>query len=430
MSLFLPLYRTSAAALFPFLKKRLARRHTAGFDERCGVYAREKSEALRATRNIWVHAVSVGEVQAASSFVRAMREDGWDGSITLSTVTETGARSAQNLIGSRMTAHVYAPYDVPAVVRAACDALQPALYVTVETEIWPNLLTELKRRNVPRVLLNARVSDRTWRKKGIVRHLLRQGYALFDLVLARGEEDARRLRALGVQPDRLFVAGDCKVDAILDRRDELRAALPDLRRRLGLADRRACLVAGSTHEGEEATVLEAVRLLADDTARGRPKLVLAPRHPERARAVLEAASAYGRAALFSASAETDAAEAEIVVIDEIGVLFALYGLATAAFVGGSLVPKGGQNILEPACWGVPVAHGLYMDDFAEVTAALDAIRAACCVATAEELAACWRDLSAGDAAAASAATFFDARTGAARRSWQQVRNLPSWGEKR
>jgi 3-deoxy-D-manno-octulosonic-acid transferase len=165
----LALYRAAGTVAFPFLRKKLMARHAVGFDERCGIYDTDKIERLRAAgggKNLWIHAVSVGEAQAASPIVSAARDSGFGGAITLSTVTETGARNAERLMGDRITTRVYAPWDVPRVVRRACGALRPSAYVTVETEVWPAILSELRDRGVPRILANARVSDRVWEKRG------------------------------------------------------------------------------------------------------------------------------------------------------------------------------------------------------------------------------------------------------------------------
>lgn len=417
MSFALGAYALLWNMFFPLIAPCLARGHEAGYEERHGIYDPEKLSRIGAAP-LWIHAVSVGEVQAASPFVRAASGDGWE-KIVVSTVTETGARTAGLLMGDRLSAHVYAPWDAPRICHKACDAIAPAAYVTVETEVWPNLLGELRRRGVPRILLNARVSDRAWARARWTGGLLREAYGLYDLILARGEEDARRLALLGLG-ETVVVAGDCKIDAIIERRKTAEKKLPMWRERLALSEGCACFVAGSTHEGEEDVVLEAFsRVLAEGGASAEARLLLVPRHPHRGESLLELASRVAPSALLSRS---DATPARIVVVDIIGVLYELYGLAAAAFIGGSLVDRGGQNILEPASWGVPIQHGTHMEDFAEPTGELDALGAAGEIKNAGELAASWRRAARGElsAGAALGERYIADRGGAAGRAWSCV----------
>lgn len=428
MGLLLRFYRALSAAIFPLLKPRLARRHSVGFGERCGVYSEEKLAALRGRRPLWVHAVSVGEVQAAAPVVRLAAADGWEGRIILSTVTETGARQAANLLGDAAV-HIYAPWDAPGVVRRACDAFTPSLYMTVETEVWPNLLSELRGRGVPTCIMGARISDRTWARAKRFRAPLREAYGLFDLVLARGEEDAKRLAAIGVDMRRVRVVGDTKIDAISARREAARQNLPVLRQRLGLHPDTPCFVAGSTHAGEDEILLRAYAALKESPEAADLRLILVPRHPERAHDVMECARHTGRAALSSElGLGYPGTRPEIVVVDEIGVLFGLYGVASVAFIGGSIVPRGGQNILEPLSWGVPVLHGPHMEDFYEPARYFDERGASCVVHTAEEVAECVRTwlydgANSVRSVCGEAAAYFDARSGAAARAWKRITEI-------
>jgi 3-deoxy-D-manno-octulosonic-acid transferase len=425
--LILALYRAAGTVAFPFLKKKLRARHEVGFDERCGLYDTDKIEHIRAAgggENLWIHAVSVGEVQAASPIVRAARDGGYGGAITLSTVTETGARNAERLMGDWVTARVYAPWDVPRVVRRACDALRPSAYVTVETEVWPALLSELRERGVPRILANARVSDRAWGRRGSLASFFRAGYGLFDLILARGEEDERRLLAFGADESRIVRTGDAKIDAIIRRRREASDDLPAIRKKISLAPDERCFVAGSTHEGEDEIVLAAFAKLKEWGMEG-ARLIVAPRHPERADDVAALASGVGSAARYSALGE--GAAPEIVVVDVIGVLYAMYGLASSAFIGGSLVPKGGQNLLEPASWCIPVLHGPHMEDFAAPTAELDRNGDAFTVRNADEIADIWgalfRDSRGGIERPKKLPAYFEKNAGAATLAWERIEHV-------
>lgn len=412
----LPLYRTIGRAAWPFIRGRLRRSHGEGFDERIGIYDEAKLASIRGAGPsvIWLHAVSVGEVQASAPIVRSARENGYGGAIVLSTVTPTGAKNARDLIGRSMTAHIYAPWDIAFAVRRAVEQVAPSVYASVETEIWPALLSELASRKIPRLLLNARVSDRTWARRRRLGPLLRAGYALFDEILARGEEDARRLAAIGVDSSRLSLAGDTKIDEIVRRRASAEAEAASIASRL--AHDRSLFVAGSTHTGEDEPLLEA---FAEARAAAPCALAIVPRHPERAGEVLALAQRYGSASLWS-SLDRGAPAPEIVVVDTIGVLFSLYGAASAAFVGGSLVPRGGQNILEPASWGVPALHGPHMEDFAEPTAELDATGSAHEVAGARDIASLFIRYMGRRANDAELPQYFAKNIGASARAWRAI----------
>ena len=226
MSLSLWAYSAAASAVYPFIKGILRRRHAEGFSERCGVYEKSKLDKISGGRTLWLHAVSVGEVQAAYQFVSMAAGSGLETPILLSTVTATGAKSARSLMGSGIAAHIYAPWDIPYIVRRACDALSPFVYVTVETEVWPNLLAELRGRGVPAALLNARVSDRTWLRAGFFKDPIREAYGMFDMILARGEEDSLRLSMMGADREKIHVTGDSKIDALIIRKTRFCRCFP------------------------------------------------------------------------------------------------------------------------------------------------------------------------------------------------------------
>jgi 3-deoxy-D-manno-octulosonic-acid transferase len=424
MSFLLSAYRLASSLAFPLVRGRLRRSRETGFDERLGKYSRDKTGRISGRRPLWIHAVSVGEVQAAGPFVSMAAEAGWRGAIVLSTVTKTGAATAEALLSRYIAFHMYAPWDVPRVARDSCDALNPSIYVTVETEVWPNILMEMRGRGVSTVLLNARISDRTWRRAGVFRAAAREAYELFDCILARGEEDARRLVSIGVDPENIHVTGDCKVDAIVQRRRTASEKIPGLRKKLRLDARggASCLVAGSTHEGEDEVMIAAFSEFKRSVSEG-ALLVLAPRHPERAGRVAEMAGGAGRVSMYSDLTPDQCGDPpEIVVVDVIGVLYEMYGAADIVFVGGSLVPRGGQNIIEPASWGVPVLHGPNMDDFAVPTAEFDRLGAAYGVRGAGEIAEMWRRAARGEmkSSAAAGADYLLSRSGAAKRSWERV----------
>ncbi|MDR3279925.1 MAG: 3-deoxy-D-manno-octulosonic acid transferase [Synergistaceae bacterium] len=422
MTLPITIYRAAIKRIYPMMEGHLRKKYPDGFDERRGIYAPHKLEALSGGRTLWLHAVSVGEVRAASSVASAAANSGRGVSVVVSTMTKTGAAAASDLMSGGYEAHIYAPWDVPAIVSRACEALRPSAFAALETELWPNLLYELRSRGVPRFLVNARVSDKRVRRAAYMGGTLRELYGIFDMILARSDEDGRRLRAIGVDAGKIHVTGDSKIDSILERRNTVSRELPGLASRLSLGDG-PLFVAGSTRSGEDEVILRAFASIKDDPLITDARLVIAPRHPERAKSVADMASKFGSTAFFSQlPGEGGRGErADIVIVDVIGVLYALYGLAASAFIGGSLVSKGGQNILEPASWGVPMLHGPHMDDFAAPASEFAASGASHIVRNADEIASLWRLAALGELEAASAcAKYFRDRAGGAAEAWEYM----------
>lgn len=397
-------------ALFPYL----ARRYRTGFDQRRGLYSAEVRDRIGERAPLWVHAVSVGEVQSAAPFVRRAREAGYADPVVLSTITPTGREMAFRLLDGLFQEHIYYPWDVPWIVKRALDSLSPRAYVAFETEVWPGFLRGLRRRGIPAVLVNARFSERSYERCRKFPGLWKKAYDLFGLILVRAEDDMERFRSLGLPGEKLVFVGDCKVDALLDRRDGADLGKYENWKRGG----RSLFLAGSTHEGEEGLVLQAFRKVRERHPQAR--LVLAPRHPERAEVLLELARAEGvPCGTFSEQEENWS----ILVVDRVGVLFDLYGVSDGAFVGGSLVPKGGQNVLEPACWGVPFQHGPHMEDFALAVSELRELGAARLVRDERELAGSWLEClrpGPGQAAKKASADYFSRRRGASTRAWSLV----------
>lgn len=420
----LKIYPTITNLLFPMVKPFLRRGHAEGFDERCGYYNMQKMEKVKG-RSLWVHAVSVGEVQAAFPLIREMRRSGCRLPILLSTVTETGQAMAKRLMDADLDVILFAPWDIASVVDRALNAINPCAYITMETEIWPNILLQLHQRGIPSFLVNGRVSDRAlaravgW-KKGVLSRLLR----CFTRILARENSDADRFCTIGAEASAVTVVGDCKVDALLERRGGVDRQMWKDRLYLercisGFDGAFPLFLAGSTHPGEDEVVLEAFSKIR--TERKDARLLLVPRHPVRADGLLPAANEVAKSCLLS---KVDS-DWEIVIVDQIGVLFELYALCTAAFIGGSLVPKGGQNLQEAACWGIPIQHGMYMDDFAQSAQELGKMGLAVEVRTAEDLYYAWC-LAMGASRNEKAElqrrcdVYFEERAGAAKRAWTIV----------
>jgi 3-deoxy-D-manno-octulosonic-acid transferase len=372
---------------------------------------------------IWLHAVSVGEVLAISRLVGELDSAFPEFQLLISTTTRTGQELARERFGAERV--FYCPLDLPWAVRSYLNALQPRLLILAETEFWPNLLSGCFRRNIPVTVVNARISDRSWPRYQRLKTLWRPFLSRIACVLAQSETDAERLKAIGCQPERVMVAGNLKFD--------VRAAQEAVATRLlkSLATGLCVVVAGSTLDGEEAALLEAWPQLLK--AEPRLALVIAPRHPERFAAVAALLQESGSPSVRRSSWPSEIDEAtkpidpgQIILLDTIGELASIYSVASVAFVGGSLVPAGGHNPLEPAQFGVPIVMGPHYANFRAITEDLLAHRALC-IATREDFAATLISLltntDAANAMGERARQVFDQQAGATDRCVQSLRAL-------
>lgn len=312
----------------------------------------------------WIHAVSVGEAITATAIVEGVHRGHPALPLVVSTVTETGARVVRERFGGIAT-HRFFPLDLPFAVRRAVASIDPAFLVCMETELWPNVLRVLRARGVPVMIANGRISDRSFGRYRLVRPFLRGVLADVRVFAMRTDEDARRIIALGASPERVFVTGNLKHEAASDPAGA--AAL--WHRLLGLSPGRRVWIAGSTHRGEEETVLEAHRAARADC--DGLVLVIAPRHPERVAEVLALAAARGWTAVRRSDLPRQKSPEAVIVLDTVGELAQLYGIADVVFVGGSLVPAGGHNMLEPALRRKPVLFGPHTENFREAAALLE-----------------------------------------------------------
>lgn len=314
---------------------------------------------------IWVHAVSLGEVVAVTPLVKDLHRSHPDHRFIVSTVTETGREAVEQRLAG-VAEHRYAPLDVPWAVSRAIAQWQPALYVFVETELWPNLLWALRDRQVPTVLVNGRLSSRSFARQHVtgLMSFYRSVLRSLTLCLMQTERDVQRIVALGAAADRVHRTGNIKFDQPLPAT----AAEASLRSSLGLHEGEALLLAGSTHAGEEETLVAAYRQVAG--AHPHAVLMLAPRHIERVADVATMIQAAGLAAQRKSQLDRTVTGPRVIILDTRGELARAYGEAAVAFVGGTLVPVGGHNLLEPALWGKPVLFGPYTDHCAEIAAML------------------------------------------------------------
>ena len=312
---------------------------------------------------VWVHAVSVGEALAAQPLIEALIARHGERRVWVTTTTPTGSARVVAAFGDRVL-HSYSPYDLPDVVSRFLDRVRPARFVVMETELWPNLFRACAVRGIPLTIANARLSPRSFRGYGRVRGFMRDTLADVTMVAAQSKSDAARFRTLGALRERVRVIGNLKFDL----------ALPEARIDEGgrLRDRfgvRPVWIAASTHDGEEAAALAAhaaVLELQPDAL-----LVLVPRHPQRFDAVWSLIEGVGLAgerrsrllALDKSGHAPDLVDTQVFLGDSMGEMFLYLGMADVAFVGGSLVPIGGHNVLEPAALGLPVLFGPQMHNF-------------------------------------------------------------------
>ena len=343
---------------------------------------------LDGDQSIWIHAVSVGETLTVRALIGELRSRYPSLRIFLSTTTMAGQQVARRNLQD-VDAVFYFPFDLSFVVRRTLRLVKPKLFVMMETEIWPNLLRECKRLGVATVMVNGRISTRSYPRYKLVRPFFRRVLADIDRFCMQSEESARRLVEIGASPASVVVTGSLKFDAMgvpvagaLEGRGQNRVL-----RYFRITSGRAVIVAGSTMRDEEQMVLHAFRRIKTASGVGaNPLLVIAPRHPERFGEVVQLAKNQAFVTARRSDLPIDAEpRADVVVLDTIGELAQVYQIATAVFVGGSLVDSGGHNILEPAVFGKAVVFGPYMQNFREIADAFVAQEAGVQVQTPREL---------------------------------------------
>ncbi|MDD5436086.1 MAG: 3-deoxy-D-manno-octulosonic acid transferase [Candidatus Omnitrophica bacterium] len=353
------------------------------FFERFGAYGKEKREALvKAKGAIWIQAVSVGEVALCRSLVPLIREKFPARPIVFSTITKTGNDLAKKLFGKDAVV-IYFPLDFSFVVKKVVSLIKPKMYIMVETEIWPNFLKKIEHDTVPAILINGRISDRSFGKYELARPFLRPILKDMNILCMQSKLDAQRITSLGARPERVKVTGNMKFDVQLKVG---RVSGDDLRNELGLLPGDELLVAGSTHAGEEGAIVTAFKELAVKFPK--LKLLIAPRHIERTGEVETVIKEDGfvPVRLSGLGKAGDASGARrIYILDTIGRLSDFYSIATIVFVGGSLIKHGGQNPIEPAIYEKPIVFGQYMFNFKNIAEAFLAKEAAVRIDNAGEL---------------------------------------------
>ncbi|MFC1549656.1 3-deoxy-D-manno-octulosonic acid transferase [Nitrospirota bacterium] len=345
------LYSAAYAIMLPFLfpgqyRKRAHGTRKMWLAEKVGIYKKRKGDAPL----LWVHAVSVGEVVSAVTFIDAFRERYPEHEIVVSTITDTGRKVAIDKLKDRAEV-VYLPFDLPVFIRRAIRALRPSVFVVIETEIWPNLFYCMKSAGIPMALLNGRISDKSFRLYRKLRRALVPVLSCVDAFSMQDETYAGRIIEMGAEPSSVHNTGSFKFDLRLKR-----SVIEWVH---GL--KRPIVVAGSTHRGEEELIAKVfLKVLSKREA----SLILVPRHPERAGEVEGVLRKNGLSDVLRSSLTAgQTPQVDVVLVDTVGELSSIYAEADIAVMGGSFIPHGGQNPLEPAYWGKPVICGPHMENF-------------------------------------------------------------------
>lgn len=348
----------------------LRRKFHPGFLMRLGIYPEKIKKQLREARPIWLHAVSVGEVLASRMLLDGLHSEYPGKQILISTVTPTGNKIAFSIAKERDFV-IYLPLDVSFIVKYVLSFINPSVFIIAETEIWPNLISCLKKRNIPVIVVNARISDGSYRGYLLIKFLLKPILDKINLFCVQTKADSLRLLNLGAGKERIKITGNMKFDTTdyTDLNPCLSAGTDytDWRLKLNLKDTDKLLVAGSTHPGEEEIILDVYReLLAEFPGL---KLLIAPRHPQRSREIERLALNYGFGAIFISVPRPwplVPGPAAVFILDTIGQLMNFYAIADIVFIGGSLIKRGGHNILEPAVYGKPIIFGPWMFNFRDI----------------------------------------------------------------
>jgi 3-deoxy-D-manno-octulosonic-acid transferase len=359
-----------------FLFRKRIRR---GFKMRLGILPKD----LKLDKPIWIHAVSVGEMMAAKKMLQALRQHYPHNSIVISTVTETGNKIARGLCRENNFVF-YLPLDFSFLLNRVINLIRPTLVILLETEIWPNLITLLSRKGIPVIIVNCRISDRSFKGYSFVKYLIKPVLKRITLFCVQTQDDAQRLACLGVSKERIKITGNMKYDVTYEADKNSRDCTDKIKARLSLKSTQMLLTAASTHPGEEEIVLRVYKNLVNEF--GNLRLLIAPRHPQRATDIEKTIIKYGFNPVRLSRLEgiqlgrlsglpveplnrlSDSATQRlgVFILDTIGQLNSFYAISDIVFVGGSLVKKGGQNILEPASFEKAVIFGPYMFNFREI----------------------------------------------------------------
>jgi len=374
-----------AVAYIPYLI--VTRRYHSRLIERLGIFSKTFFNSLKDKQIIWLHAVSVGEVMAASSFIKKFGARFPDYKLLISTVTKTGNSIAAG-IKSQEDVLIYFPLDLSFVINKILNRLRVRVFVIMETEIWPNIITAFYKKKVPIVLVNGRLSGRSFKAYKRVIFLLKGIFNKVTLFCMRSETDAVRLEALGIRHGKIRVTGNMKYDvAGLDAE----RGPANLRASLGIGEDKKIFIAGSTHRGEDAVILDTYRRLLGEFHG--LVLLLAPRHIERVDEIERLVRKAGLEGARFSSTKQEGGAAQVIILDVMGKLKELFSISDIVFMAGSLFPfYGGHNLLEPAVFKKPILFGPHMSNFKDMAEEFSQAHAAIQVRSAGEIEAICRDL--------------------------------------
>lgn len=336
-------------------------KYVAGFRERLGQLTPIHNGGRPV---IWIHCVSVGETQAAQPLVQGLKQRFPDHAIAISTITLTGQNLARQIFKDEAAKVFYFPFDWRWVARRALTAINPAMVLLMETELWPGFLRECKAQQIPVAIVNGRLSEKSFGHYRLIRGFMSRVLNSLSLAIMQTDSDAARLKELGMDADKTYVSGNMKFDAGTARVNDSLSA--EFRERFNLTEDIPLILAASTHAKEEEIIVSALRQITSTSA-SKPRLMIAPRHPERFSEVADLLNSSGlRWTRRTSPRDPSDIDAEVILLDSIGELRYVYALASIVFVGGSIANTGGHNILEPAAIGGAIVTGPHTHNFRQV----------------------------------------------------------------
>jgi len=359
---------------FLFFKAFFSPKYRGRILKRFGAGIKDLAWKLPAGRQrIWIHALSVGEVLSAQPLVRGLRMACPDVLLIFSATTKTGEKLSREVLAGEVDLFIPFPFDVFGIVKKFIDYINPDLFILIETDFWPNFLYSMQRRNIPAILVNGRISQNSFKRYQRFRFVFLPMFNTFRFISMQTDADVMKMTKLGVNKDRTKALGNLKYDAVLPDTvgwDQKQRPITFYRQQFGISDDKIVWIAGSTHSGEELTILSAYKRLS--LLFPNLFLVVAPRDVSRGREIKEIADRLGLTVRQRTAPlqDEDVPGAPLLILDTMGELTRMYSFCNIAFVGGSLVSEGGHNPLEPAAFGKPILFGPHMDDFTEISSDL------------------------------------------------------------
>lgn len=339
------------------------------FFERIGIFGKDDLRGIADNRPIWIHAVSVGEMKTSEGLINRIRAIFPSKRFVISNSTKTGRDIALSAAGKNDIV-IYLPLDISFIVRKVINLIRPFVVIIIETEIWPNLIAELYAKNIPVVLMNGRISQKSFKNYSMIKPVMRNILNKITLFAMRTKDDADRIIALGAHPERVKITGNMKFDMIYKISGDINKQwFPIEHRNLWLADQAKLIIAGSTHRGEEVKILKSFKAVKKKFAE--TSLLIAPRHVERTDEVAELTEKLGfrpvRMSEIMDGKDIHSGDNNVFILDSIGYLKPLYQLAAVVFMGGSLIPHGGHNFVEPAAYAKPIITGPFVHNFKDMS---------------------------------------------------------------